>query len=770
MSNLDLNFSFSCLMTLWLFHCQQPKARSTDTSHSSSLQTQHKSPFQFFKNPFFFNSTTDDFCFTTLKLSINSLTFQQYNPKPFCQNSSRMSRFPMNRYDEQRLIQEVHYLHSLWHQGPPRPHPHPHLPIPTHPTPIPLQPSSSTKFKKRKIKNPKKLNKEAIIDSGIEWPCPKPVESPPVTESGWGSFKPQPILQPHLPTDQELANFASNRAHQGALKAVSDYFEYSIDAEEDDEEDDDDEEKGEKSYGFFAKLFEEDGVLREYYEKNGESGGEFSCLVCCGVGKKGWKKRFKDCVALVQHSITIANTRQTHRAYGQVICKILGWDISRLPSIVLTAGYKASESSDKPAEGQGNEDDGGKDGLSNTTDTVNIGSDELSQQKQSFSNENQQENGGGSTALEHNSAIEASVSNAIPETAKENTKNASNCPGRSRCARRKTYKRRWLKEMAKLKEKNIVAESEGLGTEEDGDKDGLSGLSNTTDTVNIGSDELSQQKQSFSNENQQEDGGGSTALEHNSPLEATVSNSIPEMAKENTQGASNGPGRSKAARRRAAKRQCLRETAKIKKDTVAGSEGLGNEDGGRDGLSGLSNTTETVNIGSDELSQQKQFFSNENQQENNGGSTALGHNCPIEASINTDISESAKENTEGASNCPGNEGDGGKNSLSGQSHTTDNVNIGSNEVSQQKEPSGNENQQDNGGGSTVLEQNSTSEVNANRSWEDVSNDKPETAKGNAEGTSNCPEPSPDDMIVANEENNRQKHAVLTETTIVSDKS
>ncbi|XP_059292720.1 uncharacterized protein LOC132046176 isoform X2 [Lycium ferocissimum] len=679
-----------------------------------------------------------------------------------------MSRFPMNRYDEQRLIQEVHYLHSLWHQGPPRPHPHP--PIPTHPTPIPLQPSSSTKFKKRKIKNPKKLNKEAIIDSGIEWPCPKPVESPPVTESGWGSFKPQPILQPHLPTDQELANFASNRAHQGALKAVSDYFEYLIDAEEDDEEDDDDEEKGEKSYGFFAKLFEEDGVLREYYEKNGESGGEFNCLVCCGAGKKGWKKRFKDCVALVQHSITIANTRQAHRAYGQVICKILGWDFSRLPSIVLIAGYKASESSDKPAEGQGNEDDGGKDGLSNTTDTVNIGSVELSQQKQSFSNENQQENGGGSTALEHNSTIEASVSNAIPETAKENTKNASNCPGRSRCARRKTYKRRWLKEMAKLKEKNIVAESEGLGTEEDGDKDGLSGLSNTTDTVNIGSDELSQQKQSFSNENKQEDGGGSTALEHNSPLEATVSNSIPEIAKENTQGASNGPGRSRAARRRAAKRQCLRETAKIKKeDTVAGSEGLGTEDGGRDGLSGLSNTTDTVNIGSDELSQQKQSFSNENQPENNGGSTALGHNCPIEASVNTDISETAKENTEGASTCPGNEGDGGKNSLSGQSNTIDNVNIGSNEVSQQKESSGNENQQDNGGGSTVLEHNSTSEVNANRNWEDVSNDIPETAKENAEGASNCPEPSPD-MIVANEENDRQKHEVLTETIIVSDKS
>lgn len=52
---------------------------------------------------------------------------------------------------------------------------------------------------------------------------------------------------------------------------------------------------------------------------------------------------------------------------------------------------------------QGNKDAGGKDdtsGLSNTTDAVNIGSDELSQQKQSFSNENQQENGGGSRKLE----------------------------------------------------------------------------------------------------------------------------------------------------------------------------------------------------------------------------------------------------------------------------------------------------------------------------------------------------------------------------------
>lgn len=52
---------------------------------------------------------------------------------------------------------------------------------------------------------------------------------------------------------------------------------------------------------------------------------------------------------------------------------------------------------------QGNENGGGKNGLngqSNTTDTVNVGSNELSQRKESFSTENQQENGGRSTALE----------------------------------------------------------------------------------------------------------------------------------------------------------------------------------------------------------------------------------------------------------------------------------------------------------------------------------------------------------------------------------
>lgn len=375
------------------------------------------------------------------------------------------------------------------------------------------------------------IKKADFQDSGIEWTCKSPAESPPLTESGWPSFKPQTIKQPHLPSVQELASVEANRVQQHALKAVSEYLKYSIDAEDNDNDDEDDDseeedvmevekvDKEEKNVSFFAKLFEEDG--------------EFSCLVCCGVGKKGWKKRFKDCVALVQHSISIANanTRQAHRAYGQVICRVLGWDITRLPSIVLSAGdmqpaeaqvlgsglqssslANSNDGSNKTL--QGNEDDGGKcglSGLSNTTDTLNISNAELSEQTQSFSNENQQENGGGSTALEKNSPVEASVSNVIPETAKENTEDASNCPG----------------------------------NESDSGKNHLSGQTNTPDTVNIGSDETSQQKEPFGNENQQENGGGSKALEYNSAGEAIanedVSNDIPEIAKENAEGAFNIP-------------------------------------------------------------------------------------------------------------------------------------------------------------------------------------------------------------------------------------
>ncbi|KAK7401773.1 hypothetical protein VNO78_13525 [Psophocarpus tetragonolobus] len=90
-----------------------------------------------------------------------------------------------------------------------------------------------------------------------------------------------------------------------------------------------------KEYKFFEKVFAEDGDLRRYYENNHKK-GDFYCLVCGGIGKKLWK-RFKDCIGLIQHSTAILKTRrkQAHRAYAQVICKVVGWDIDQLPAIVL---------------------------------------------------------------------------------------------------------------------------------------------------------------------------------------------------------------------------------------------------------------------------------------------------------------------------------------------------------------------------------------------------------------------------------------------------
>lgn len=96
-----------------------------------------------------------------------------------------------------------------------------------------------------------------------------------------------------------------------------------------------------KEHKFFARVFEEDVELRGFYEGNCESGGEFCCLVCGGIGKKVGK-RFKGCVALVQHSNGIAKTkkRRAHRAFAQVVCKVLGWDIDRLP----TGGLSSAKS------------------------------------------------------------------------------------------------------------------------------------------------------------------------------------------------------------------------------------------------------------------------------------------------------------------------------------------------------------------------------------------------------------------------------------------
>lgn len=198
--------------------------------------------------------------------------------------------------------------------------------------------------KKRKKKKGKKgvgSNEEAKkwpLISENEWPC-NPIPEPVV---GWPELKLKPAVERVL-TEEENARLVASKSQQKALDAAREMFRESMDSDgevddyvsSDDDDDDVDDEDECEEYKFFSKVFTEDSELRCYYEKNCEN-GEFSCLVCVGIGQKVGKK-FKDCVALVQHSITIAKTkkRQAHRALGKVICNVLGWEIQKLPSINL---------------------------------------------------------------------------------------------------------------------------------------------------------------------------------------------------------------------------------------------------------------------------------------------------------------------------------------------------------------------------------------------------------------------------------------------------
>uniref|UniRef100_A0A0R0GC71 Uncharacterized protein n=1 Tax=Glycine max TaxID=3847 RepID=A0A0R0GC71_SOYBN len=168
--------------------------------------------------------------------------------------------------------------------------------------------------------------------------------------SGWPSFN--DIKAPPLTyslSAEEKAIVAVLQLQHKVLEACqkflvgdagSDVGDAGSDSDEDDEEAEDDElldndSKESEEYKFFEKVFAEDGDLRRYYENNHKE-GDFYCLVCGGIGKKVWK-RFKDCIGLIQHSTAILRTRRkrAHRAYAQVICKVVGWDIDQMPAIVL---------------------------------------------------------------------------------------------------------------------------------------------------------------------------------------------------------------------------------------------------------------------------------------------------------------------------------------------------------------------------------------------------------------------------------------------------
>ena len=203
----------------------------------------------------------------------------------------------------------------------PNPNSSPHYPFNHHHhlAPFPQsQPQPPTQTRKRVGES------DPPLDSAPEWPCPQ--DPPPETSSGWHSMK-KPVS-----TLQTLS--AEDQAGQMQYKALQHCREFLLARNEDEDKtsEDGNSEEDEEELCFFLKLFSEDRELRSYYEKCYES-GDFYCLVCCGTGKTVWKK-FKGCVGLLQHSTSILKTKRkhAHRAFAQVICKVLGWDLHRLPT------------------------------------------------------------------------------------------------------------------------------------------------------------------------------------------------------------------------------------------------------------------------------------------------------------------------------------------------------------------------------------------------------------------------------------------------------
>ncbi|KAI9186579.1 hypothetical protein LWI28_018758 [Acer negundo] len=170
------------------------------------------------------------------------------------------------------------------------------------------------------------------------WSCIEPVDELSPIASGWPTLKPKKPLVIQFASAEDKVKLAAVELQHKVSKACREFFDENAGSEGDEEDEDnlmdEDESEDSEDFKFFLKVFSENCELRNYYEKNYEA-GEFCCLVCGGIGKKVWK-RFKDCLGLLQHSTAISNTKKkrAHRAFGQVVCKVLGWDVDRLPMIV----------------------------------------------------------------------------------------------------------------------------------------------------------------------------------------------------------------------------------------------------------------------------------------------------------------------------------------------------------------------------------------------------------------------------------------------------
>ncbi|KAM0939625.1 hypothetical protein DsansV1_C20g0165431 [Dioscorea sansibarensis] len=284
---------------------------------------------------------------------------------------------------ERQWLDEVLHLHSLWRRGPPRNHPSPPPPPPrTHPAAAGLSQNPENKINKRKGRRRRRRKKEQSRPRRKEQQRQKKVSSPardpPVVEEEWpclpsptskpeSSSWPNPVIgrKPLLLSADDQARADTVRVQESGVRASCEFFRKSSSSDDGDddeeeeeedamEEDEDEEDDAEsRAFRFFLGLFEKNRELRRYYEKNWEK-GEFFCLVCRSTGMKVGK-RFPNCVGLVQHSKSISKTkrRAAHRGFANAVCRVMGWDMERLPSIVLDLKDSLGQSltkAEKPQE------------------------------------------------------------------------------------------------------------------------------------------------------------------------------------------------------------------------------------------------------------------------------------------------------------------------------------------------------------------------------------------------------------------------------------
>ncbi|KAH7657782.1 Armadillo-like helical-containing protein [Dioscorea alata] len=273
---------------------------------------------------------------------------------------------------ERQWLDEVLHLHSLWRRGPPRNHPPPPSSSPppprSHPAGTAVSQNPENKINKRKgrrgrrkkeqSRQRRKEDRHQKQQQKVSFPAP----DPPVVEEEWPCLPsptsepefanwPNPVIErkPLLLSADDQARADAVRVQESGISASCEFFRKSSSSDDGDDDDEveedekdvmeeDDDEEGDaeaRAFRFFLGLFEKNGALRRYYEKNWEK-GEFFCFVCRATGMKVGK-RFLNCVGLVQHSKSISKTkrREAHRGFANAVCRVMGWDMERLPSIVL---------------------------------------------------------------------------------------------------------------------------------------------------------------------------------------------------------------------------------------------------------------------------------------------------------------------------------------------------------------------------------------------------------------------------------------------------